>query len=307
MTNNGLRFLEALAAQKGDGCYVEIGPLFGSSTNAIAAGRKTKDRIHTIDTFEPAPWVRKRFGFDLSRERFDQFTSGISDLVVHEGFSPDIVRTTWSETIGFYFDDATHGDPGWSNNFEFFSRYFAENAIICGDDFAGGWPDVVRNVRAIAGNWDAKVYVIGRVWAMTKRDEERILNAVKHCEPSVSDISITARHGDDVSTLPAGCWSVGLHGNKPLSSFSLSSDRPIEGQIVTWRDGMLEASVNHGEGSVELVAVDKIYAVLPKGVALQFCTVDAGGRTENSRSIKSGQWFNLAPGSSIVAVRLCQI
>ena len=106
MTLAGLQFLQALAAERKSGCFLEIGPLFGSSTNAIDAGRSDESvPIHTIDTFEPAPWVRKRLGIDLSRAAFEKFTTGIENLNIHEGFAPDIVADSWSDKIGFYFDD----------------------------------------------------------------------------------------------------------------------------------------------------------------------------------------------------------
>ena len=194
MTRIGLRFLQALAAQKSGGVYLEIGPLFGSSTNAIAAGRSDGAAIHSIDTFEAAPWVRKRFGFDLSRERFDRHTGAIDNLVVHQGYAPDIVRKSWRDRIGFYFDDATHGDPGWSANYDFFKPHFADDAIVCGDDFACGWPDIVRNVYKLADAGNHAVFIMGRVWAFAQAGDDRLVAAVDATCPAVKGIQTAVLH-----------------------------------------------------------------------------------------------------------------
>ena len=224
MTQSGRRFLRALASQATSGCFLEIGPMFGSSTQAIAAGRRLDAPIHTIDTFEDALWIERRLGRPLDRESFEAYTSHIDQLVVHEGLAPDVVRDTWSDKIGFYFNDATHGDPGWTDNFEFFEPYFTEDAIVCGNDFAGGWPEIVRNVTRIADDWHVGLYVFGRVWALTRGDEQRIVDAATKAEPALAGATITSVRGPDSSTSPAMVWSRGLHQHVPLSAFKVEGD-----------------------------------------------------------------------------------
>ena len=125
MTVDGLMFLKGLAAKITSGVILELGPLFGSSTNHIAQGRISNTiPIHTIDTFKSADWIEKRFGVNLSLKTFNKFTDHIKNLTVHEGFAPTIVKNTWQEQIGLYFDDATHGNPGWLDNYNFFSKNF---------------------------------------------------------------------------------------------------------------------------------------------------------------------------------------
>jgi len=304
MTLTGLQFLGALAQQKKSGVYLEVGPLFGSSTNMIHKNRVGDAPIHTIDTFEPALWVKKRLGVDLSRELFDKFTSNIDNLVVHEGYAPDVVKKSWKESIGFYFDDATHGDPGWSNNFNFFGQFFDEKAIICGDDFASGWPDIVRNVYTYVDQWEVKLYVMGRVWAMARKDDARIVEAVHAACPKLKDVSLITTHGDGERSHPAACWSWGLHQNNLLTAFSIKGNGRLEGQVVCFSNGTIKSTTEISQGSVELAGVDQIYFSFDKKIKIQLCMANAAGKTQNTKAFKSGQMIDIPPGSIITALRL---
>jgi SAM-dependent methyltransferase len=304
MTRLGLAFLEALASRNEYGSFLEIGPLFGSSTQAIAAGRKIDEPIHTIDTFEPAPWVRRRFGFDLSRELFDEFTGSINNLVVHQGLAPDIVKDSWQDRIGFYFDDATHGDPGWTNNFEFFSQFFGETTIICGDDFASGWPDIVNNVYDIAVSGKLTLYVIGRVWALTHKKEERIVEAINEVCPKLKGVYINSLHGGQERRNSAACWTWGLHRPVPMRSFQIEADRPLGGEIVTFSNGKLKQVAKVGTDWVDLQGVEQLYFGFKNDITCQLCLADERGKTKNTKAYRSRQTFDIPPGRQIVAVRL---
>jgi hypothetical protein len=304
MTQNGRRFLKALASQTTGGSFLEVGPLFGSSTQAIDAGRRIDAPIHTIDTFEAADWIERRVGRQLSREAFDHYTSYIDKLVVHQGFAPDVVRDTWSDEIGFYFDDATHGDPGWTDNFDFFSKFFAEDAIICGDDFAGGWPDITRNVTRISEEWGVGLYVFGRVWAMTKVDEQRIVDAATEAEPVLAGATITSVRGPDSSTSPAMVWTKGLHQPIPLSSFR------VEGDVVAkvWFKATAAGNdTTYGVGDwIHLVGVNQLSFTGPSNIGFQLCFAK-GSKTENTKLHRSGEVCNFPEGAVPVSVRLGMI
>lgn len=303
MTKVGRRFLGRLAAQATSGVFLEIGPLFGSSTQEIAASRRREAPLHTIDTFAPAPWIERRLGRNLSRRAFDEYTSHIPGLVVHEGFAPDVVRDSWSEPIGFYFDDATHGDPGWSNNFDFFSRFFTEDAIVCGDDFAGGWPDIPRNVTRIAEDWGCELFVIGRVWAITRSRPERIATAVEETVPGLAGARLATQHDQDYGSRPAAAWSQGLHRRRPLTSFCFSGD-PVADLRFTTYDSDGSPIGEYGAG--EWVALDRAHGLVVSGsdcVGYQLCLAGLQ-RTENTKTFRAGSRFDLPEGSDIVAIRL---
>lgn len=312
MTHVGLAFLEALAAQVQNGCILEIGPLFGSSTQALAKGRKTTDTpMHSIDTFEAAPWVRKRFGFDLSREKFDEHTQDISNLTVHQGFSPDVVKNTWSHDIGMYFDDATHGDPGWSDNLNFFRPFFKDDTIICGDDFAGGWPDIVQNVYNIARAEDIRLFIMGRVWALAKENDQRIVNAVNSIFPDLSEIIMICHRDKGEIRNPAAVWSWGVHTNVALTSFGIETGGKFKGALESYRGKKLLNSVPLDGSQLDLTSGNRFTLRLASPVdktkpetKIQYCTVDKAGRTQNTKSLSSGQFLDLPETEKITAIRL---
>lgn len=305
MTQAGLRFLQSLAAERRTGCFLEVGPLFGSSTCAIAAGRGDETApIHTIDTFEPAPWVRKRLGRDLSRGAFDGFTAHIPNLTVHQGFAPDIVRGTWSEQIGFYFDDATHGDPGWSANYDFFSPFFTEDAIVCGDDFAGGWPDIVRNVYAIADRLNLRLYVVGRVWAFTCNDDDRIANAIHSAFPRLKGTELEVHHGRRAHRNHAASWSWGLHKPDALTEARLHSDNALEIGLTVRRKDATQTRYRLGREPALLQDACALDIEVPDGISLQFCLRDARGKTQNTRDLQGVAALDVPEGGAITALRL---
>ncbi|WP_211097087.1 hypothetical protein [Aliishimia ponticola] len=305
MTLAGLQFLQALAAERKSGCFLEVGPLFGSSTNAIDAGRVDESApMHTIDTFEPAPWVRERLGIDLSREAFEKYTTGIQNLTIHQGFAPDVVKDTWSDKIGFYFDDATHGDPGWTNNYDFFSPFFTDDAIVCGDDFAGGWPDIVRNVYKITEERGLKLFVIGRVWAFTADDDSRIVNAVNKSFPELEGYEVEVIHEDRVRRNIAASWSWGLHKPIGMTEVRLHAPDGIEiGVAQTRRDGTA-TGVALGKEPLRLENTEMLSFAMPQGLAVQFCIMNSEGKTFNTKDIRNGGQLKLNPRQTITAIRV---
>lgn len=307
MTEAGRQFLQALASEADEsGCFLELGPLFGSSTQAIASGRRSSATIHTIDTFHPDHWVMRRLGRNLSREAFDEYTRHIPNLVVHEGFAPDVVRDTWSEPIGCYFDDATHGDPGWSDNFNFFSRFFTHDAIICGDDFAGGWPDIPRNVTRIADTWGVGLYVLGRLWAITRGDESRIVRAAERVDPALSGATVESVHRAEIDTKPAMCWSRGLHQRIPLASFRCAGGVVDDICFATYASDGTRIAASEPGGWVDLGGVASIEMIGPRQVGFQLCLAGSK-RTSNTKVIKAGERFELPASSFVVAFRFASV
>jgi hypothetical protein len=305
MTLAGLQFLQALAQERKSGCFLEVGPLFGSSTNAIDAGREDETvPIHTIDTFEAAPWVKKRLGIDLSREMFDKFTQGIENLNVHEGYAPDVVKETWSEQIGFYFDDATHGDPGWTDNYEFFSPFFTNDAIVCGDDFAGGWPDIVRNVYQITEDAGLKLFVIGRVWAFTGVDDSRIANAVHDAFPKLQGCELVVKHGDRTHRNIAASWSWGLHKAIALNEVTLHAPEGFEITLQVERHDGTSQLVVLGKEPFNPEGVKSMRFDMERDYSVQFCVVNERGKTENTKDMRRGSTMELGETDRITAIRL---
>ena len=260
MTKEGLSFLTSIVREQSlennEGVILELGPLFGSSTDAISKGRSSENpsKIVSIDTFIAAPWVKKRLGFDLSREKFNFFTSHIKNLEVIEGFSPDIVKDTWDQKIDIYFDDATHGNPNWMENFNFYKPFFGKNTIICGDDFASGWPDIVKNVRQLSEKYNKKFYVIGRLWAMglSDRSDLVIRNSIKNLYSKTFDYNIQTKSQISSGVSPAPCWSENLHvKDNQLKAFKIThNNHNVEKDAVTEKDTDIKITVGTPDGPI---------------------------------------------------------
>lgn len=303
MTNQGLAFLSALASKNTGGVFLELGPLFGSSTDAIAKGRLIDEPIHSIDTFEDAPWIKKRVGLSLSRAIHSKFTKDISNLIVHEGQSPNVVVDTWKDKIGFYFDDATRNDPEWSDNFNFFKPFFSEDCIICGGDFSGAWEVLLRNIYQYVDEHSLKLFVLGRVWAVTHKDDHRLEEAVDDVLPKLKNSYITAKVEGKEYTNKAGVWTWGSHQDKPLEEFSLDTT-DIEGSFTILKDQKTLQMGEFGKGPIRLQDANQVSFQSNSDIKVQFCVLQANGRTKNGKAIPSGQIFSIKEDEKIVSVRL---
>lgn len=308
MTKIGLQFLKSLAkyapTDADDAAVIlEIGPLFGSSTQALAAGRRGGAEIHTIDTFESAPWIEERLGEALSRSAFDKYTSDIPNLVIHQGYSPDVVRDSWDKPIALYFDDATHVNPPWLANFTFFAKTFRPDAIISGDDFATGWPDVIRSVRGVAAGLGVEVFVLGRVWAMS-HDRARIvaaLNCVDRTATSV-EVQVSYASGRVSCSRPILAWSDGVHARDEI--IFLQSEAPLDKWLKV-RDSMGQ-QISSSSTSLCVEGARRLEIAEKSPLEFQFCFLE-NGKTRNSRMYYPGQQLNLRDSETIVAVRASSV
>ena len=117
-------------------------------------------------------------------------------------------------------------------NFNFYKPFFGKNTIICGDDFAYGWPDIVKNVRQLSEKYKKNFYVIGRLWAMglSNRADLVIQRALNNLYPKMIEYNIHT-----VSQLSSGqslapCWSENLHINaNQLEKFKITRNK--KGQL----------------------------------------------------------------------------
>lgn len=128
-----------------------------------------------------------------------------------------------------FFDDATHGDPGFSENVNFFLPFVKEKSILCGDDYSSGWPDIVRVVDDLGEKWGVHPEVSGRVWAMRKPVDGQ--DSSTDIFSSVSDNSTRPQISVECQTLAGkeyklsdGLWSGALHKKDRLTSLQLSSN-----------------------------------------------------------------------------------
>ncbi|MES0883729.1 class I SAM-dependent methyltransferase [Roseibium sp. SCP14] len=171
MTVEGLHYLGKLAQSVPEnGTIVEVGPLYGSSTWVLAKNSAPSVKIYSIDTWDPQPWIKKRLpdALEFGLDSFRHYVRDCENVTPIQGWSPQVVEDTWDRPIDLFFDDATHGDPGFSANMNFFLPFVKDDGILCGDDYASGWPDIIRVVNKLAKSWNVTPEVNGRCWAVLK-------------------------------------------------------------------------------------------------------------------------------------------
>lgn len=323
MTIEGMRYLGELAhSVPEDGLIVEIGPLFGASTWVLAKNSKPSVRIVSVDTWEPAQWIDqieakfpgcRPFGL----EAFEHYVSDCDNVVAMQGWSPDIVRDMNLENINLFFDDATHGDPGFSESLSYYVPRVVEGGIVCGDDYAGGWPDIVKRVDELAESWGLEPEVAGRLWALIKpksgEDPRRVASVIG----AADDNTVTVRHrsGRETTSSPR-CWTAGLHKPDPITAIRVNVPDGSAGiEVQAERDGAAPSEWVQPGGWLEM----------PDGMnSIRFRTVDGAGgkstriryqvsgavqngqsiKSQNSTSFSAEQWATTAEKRPLTAVRL---
>jgi len=229
MTRQGLEYLGRLARTvPKNGVIVEVGPLFGSSTWVLAKNAHPSVRVITVDTWAPQQWVKKLEAKwpgckPFSKDAFDYYTRDCGNVTSVQGYSPAAMRS-WTEPLDLFFDDATHGDPGFTESLDFYIPKLKPGAIAAGDDFASGWPDIVSGVSRLAEHWHTRPEIIGRVWAMVKpgksaREQSVYAKAGPYSEYDLA-ISVRQKSGEVVKCLP-GSWAGYLHQPKSISALRM--------------------------------------------------------------------------------------
>ena len=235
MTLQGLEYLGRLAKTvPPGGVIVEVGPLFGSSTWVLAMNAPSDVKVISIDTWQPQPWIDKveeRFPGckPFSKEAFDFYTSDCPNVVAYQGWSPQIMGT-WDEPIDLFFDDATHGNPGFRQSLDFYLPKLKVGGIASGDDFASGWPDIVAEVSRQGRQWKTHPEVIGRVWAMIKPSDgaQNTPSIYSKAGPySDKDIGVSVRMmNGEVQENVFSAWAGAPHSPEQISAIKIDWASP---------------------------------------------------------------------------------
>lgn len=312
MTLEGLEYLGRLAQQVPEnGLIVEVGPLFGSSTWVLAKNSHPSVKVISIDTWEPQKWIDKveeKFPgcVPFSKDAFLHYVSDCDNVEAIQGWSPQVMKD-FDGMIDLFFDDATHGDPGFSESLEFYVPKIRANGIVCGDDFAYGWPDIVKRVNELADSWGVFPEVIGRVWAMMKPIKNgsqpvrvhETLGASRTSDFFGTVISKDGRYYDG----PCRIWLGGLHTSNILQYLKIEWDKKLSG-------GSIEMNLNGGNGdsiSLECAPDKSIDVSLASGlthfdmklvgdiseshnIIYQACYLNTEtGKTSNTKSFMNGE------------------
>ena len=167
-----MAFLAALAAQvPPGGQIVEIGPFYGRSTRVMARANPGA-LITSIDTFEDVDWTRRYAARHpsipaFSEAAFCQFTDDLPNVSRRVGPSPQ-VAAGWTAPVDLYFEDAVHGNPVLAENLRFWTTRLRPGGIACGHDYTLRFPDIKREVDALAAAWNCELAVVGSLWALRK-------------------------------------------------------------------------------------------------------------------------------------------
>lgn len=235
MTLDGLEYLGRMARSvPKNGLILEVGPLFGSSTWVLAKNCHPSVRVISIDTWEPQPWIdtiEAKFPGckPFSKAAFDYYTADCPNVTAIQGFSPEVMGD-FNEPIDLFFDDATHGDPGFSQSLAYYIPRVRAHGIVCGDDFATGWPDIVHGVHKLARSWHASAEVCGRVWALIKPAESglapRVYDVIGQRAAAELEYEVHTRAGHYRAS--PGCWTGSLDTSAPVDAICI---RPALGSV----------------------------------------------------------------------------
>ena len=302
MTLDGLEYLGRMASTVPEGgTIVEIGPLYGSSTWVLSKNAHPSVKIVSIDTWEPQPWIPKRLpdALPFGIEAFKEYTKDCENVTAIQGWSPAVV-SDWDEPIHMFFDDATHGDPGFSENVNFFRKFIVDDGIICGDDFAAGWPDIIRVVYALADKWNTQAEVSGRVWSMINNGgserTKRVADLVGDWTPHDITVETRSQDGGHWKASPR-MWSGPAHQKRHVSAVTLTPADDtkvlVQYQLI---DGTESDWFDQGQTFETETPIANMRAMIRGGggkgrkLDYQLCEITAKGRTQNTAVAANGSW-----------------
>ena len=170
MTQGELECLEELARSTPENAViVETGSLYGRSSYTWATSASTGTTVYCID-----PWVREQWIIDLvetqqpgcpefSFEAFQRYTKDCENIIPIKGYSPQDVKT-WDKSVDIFFDDSLHHNPYFRINLRFWLQHMKSGGIMCGHDYCSEWPDVVKEVDALAAELGVPVHTTEWIW-----------------------------------------------------------------------------------------------------------------------------------------------
>lgn len=160
-----LDFLKELVHKANDfhGPIVEVGTLFGFTTQAIACWKDSNKGLITIDNYSWNPvGLSAQAHRDFTR-RILYFLSNKCGTVLFEGLSTDFYASYDGVTPSMIFIDASHEYEHVLSDIEWAKRKGVR--IIAGHDYSRFWPGVQR---AVDESFGTEFKVKGTLWAYCK-------------------------------------------------------------------------------------------------------------------------------------------
>lgn len=147
------------------GRIVELGSLYGKSTNVWARGAGPDTEVYCFDPWHRAQWIidvvegplgAPEFGL----EAFKHFTRDLPNVIPVQGYSPQSAEG-WDKPIDLFFEDAVHENPIFTQNCDFWLEHLKPGGYFCGHDFRfkDNYFDIIHYVVETAARWDVPYHV----------------------------------------------------------------------------------------------------------------------------------------------------
>ena len=173
MTETELNRLMALASRvPPGGIIVEVGCLYGLSSWHISKACQPGVTLFCVDPWERAKWIidlveKPQNAPPFSKQAFAHFTRDCGNIVMIQGYSPQIARG-WKLGIDLYVEDAIHANPVLGQNIAFWTSRIKPGGIAAGHDHCADWPDVMSEADALAKRWFSKVECFDTLWSVAR-------------------------------------------------------------------------------------------------------------------------------------------
>lgn len=165
------RLMQLASSVPEHGIVVEVGSLYGLSAWHISKSIPSTATLFCIDPFVQTDsnleFQRRVRAPILCRESFELYTADCDNIVILQGWSPDVCRG-WKAPIDMYFDDAYHTNPVTKWNIDFWTDRVKCGGIVCGHDYSDKFPDVVSNANELALTWKVDLNVTESLWSVRK-------------------------------------------------------------------------------------------------------------------------------------------
>lgn len=145
------------------GSIIEIGALFGFTTQLIAAHKPKEKPLIAVELFCWNPFGLSRDDHKLFIGRVLYYSIKHCNTSIHEGSNQQFYQSFAGEKPAMIFIDADHTyegvmvDIAWAKKMEI--------PVICGHDYSDLHPGVIRAVKEAFGD---KVSVTGSVWTVIR-------------------------------------------------------------------------------------------------------------------------------------------
>lgn len=152
-----------------EGPIVEIGCLFGHTTNLIASCKSQDKQLFAVDNFSWNPFGMTSEAHRLYTERTISYIAKHCNTVLFVGGANDFYSAHRELTPSLVFIDAEHTYDAIKRDIAWASK--ANCKIICGHDYSDSHPGVKR---AVDENFSGRFELVGTVWIVVNDSSSEV-------------------------------------------------------------------------------------------------------------------------------------